>query len=153
MPARLGKRKTCTQACASKLPTPPLPSTDAQWILLALALGLATCIAVAPSSYFVAELVFVPPSRADLMLPARSATKHLDRQYRRDVLDRVAKKAPAHCGVGASARSALFAHNFVLRDAGGDESVVDANVVHFCGNPGEFETSETCEVTAAELRH
>lgn len=114
----------------------PLPSTDGQWTLTALALTLATCLCLAPSSYMKAELAFVPPSRADLMLPARSVTAHLDRRYRADVLDRVAALAPLHCGTGGDSRSALFAQNFVLR-AAGEETVVDASIVHFCGAPGE----------------
>ena len=127
------RKKKC--GCRRGVPA-PLPSTDGQWTLAALALTLATCVCLAPSSYMKAELAFVPPSRADLMLPARSATAHLDRRYREDVLDRVAALAPLHCGAGGESRSALFAHNFVLR-AGGEETVVDANVVHFCGAPGE----------------
>lgn len=140
MPARPLKRKSCWASAASKLPAPPLPRTDAQWILTALALTLATCAALAPSQNLRADLVFVAPSRADLMLPPRNPSAHLDRGYRRDVLDRLAALAPLHCGQGGearSARSALFAQNFLLRDAAGEESPVDANVVHFCGNPGE----------------
>lgn len=137
MPARPSKRKSCCASVASKLPAPPLPRTDVQWITTSLALTLATCAALAPSSNLRADLVFVAPSRADLMLPARSASAHLDRGYRRDVLDRLAALSPLHCGQGGEARSALFAQNFLLRDAAGEESPVDANVVHFCGDPGE----------------
>lgn len=53
------------------------------------------------------------------------------------MLNRLAAFAPLHCGQGGKARSALFAHNFLLRNAAGEESPVDARVVHFCGNPGE----------------
>jgi len=157
MPARLTKRKSCWTSLASKLPAPPLPRTDAQWVFLALVLTLATCAALAPSANLRADLVFVAPSRADLMLPARNPSAHLDRGYRRDVLDRLAALAPLHCGHGGESRSALFAQNFLLRDAAGAESPVDANAVHFCGNPGEtmvalsFEPMPgASEVTCAE---
>lgn len=115
-----------------------LPSTDLQWTCLALALSAATVLCLSPSTFRRAELVFVPPTRADLLLPARNPLQHLDRAYRQDVLERLAVLAPLHCGVGGNARSALFAHNFVLRDSNGDETPVDAHVVHFCGgDPGE----------------
>lgn len=142
---------------ASRLPSLPLPRTDAQWILLAMSLTVATCLALAPSSNLKADLVFAPPSRADLLLPPRNPSAHLDRGYRRDVLDRVAALAPLHCGVGGKARSALFAQNFLLQNAAGEEKPVDARVVHFCGNPGEtmvalrFEPLKGApEVTCAE---
>lgn len=127
-------RRKC---CAKRKSVLVLPSTDAQWTLLAVALTLITCLCLAPSSFMKAELLFVPPSRADLLLPARNPSAHLDRTFRKDVLDRVATLAPLHCGVAGKSRSALFAQNFVLRNSAGDETVVDAQVVHFCGTPGE----------------
>jgi hypothetical protein len=126
-------------------------------MLTALALTLATCAALAPSSNFKKQLLFATPTRADLLLPARDPSAHLDRGYRRDVLDRLAALAPLHCGQGGEARSALFAQNFLLRDAAGEETPVDANVVHFCGDPGETMVSlqfepllGASEVTCAE---
>lgn len=157
MPARRSKKKSCLVGLSSALPAPPLPRTDAQWLLLALALTLATCAALSPSANLRADLVFAAPSRADLLLPARDPSAHLDRGYRRDVLNRLAALAPLHCGKGGEARSALFAQNFLLRDAAGEESPVDARVVHFCGNPGETMVSlqfeplpGASEVTCAE---
>lgn len=151
MPARLGKRTSCWAKAASAVPAPPLPRTDLQWILFALALTLATCLALAPSKQLRADLIFVPPTRADLLLPARNPLAHLDRGYRRDVLDRLAALAPLHCGQGGEARSALFAQNFVLRDAAGEESHVDADVVHFCGAPGETMVALTFEALPGAL--
>ena len=113
-----------------------LPSTDLQWTLLALALSAATVLCLSPSTFRRAELVFVPPTRADLLLPARNPMQHLDRAYRQDVIERLAVLAPLHCGTGGGARSALFAQNFALRDSHGDEKPVDAHVVHFCGVDG-----------------
>lgn len=157
MPARHSKKKPCWAALFSALPAPPLPRTDSQWLLVALALTLATCVALSPSANLRADLMFVAPSRADLMLPARNPSAHLDRGYRRDVLDRLATLAPLHCGEGGEARSALFAQNFLLRNSAGEESPVDASVVHFCGNPGETMVSlqfeplpGALEVTCAE---
>ena len=157
MPALRAKKKSCLARLSSALPSPPLPRTDAQWLLVALALTLATCAALSPSANLRADLVFAAPSRADLLLPARDPSAHLDRGYRRDVLNRLAALAPLHCGQGGEARSALFAQNFLLRDAAGEESPVDARVVHFCGNPGETMVSlqfeplpGASEVTCAE---
>ena len=113
-----------------------LPNTDLQWTLLAFALSAATVLCLSPSTFRRAELAFVPPTRADLLLPARNPMKHLDRTYRQDVIERLAVLAPLHCGVGGSSRSALFAQNFVLRDSGGEETPVDAHVVHFCDADG-----------------
>ena len=137
MPARRSPKKSCWSKLFSSLPAAPLPRTDVQWLFFALALTLATCVALSPSANLRSDLVFAVPTRADLLLPARNPSAHLDRGYRRDVLDRLAALAPLHCGEGGEARSALFAQNFLLRNAAGEESPVDASVVHFCGNPGE----------------
>jgi len=157
MPARRSKKKSCWSTLFSALPAAPLPRTDVQWLLFAVALTLATCAALSPSANLRADLVFAVPMRADLLLPARNPSAHLDRGFRRDVLDRLAALAPLHCGEGGEARSALFAQNFMLRDAAGEEEPVDASVVHFCGNPGETMVSlqfeplpGASEVTCAE---
>lgn len=157
MPARRSKKKSCLSSTCSAFPGPPLPRTDVQWLLLALTLTVTTCVTLSPSANLRADLVFAAPTRADLLLPARNPSAHLDRGYRRDVLDRLAALAPLHCGEGGEARSALFAQNFLLRDAAGEEKPVDASVVHFCGNPGETMVSlqfeplpGASEVTCAE---
>jgi len=139
MPARRPRRAPCCarwRAACDAGAAPAAKWGDAQWTLLCLALSVATCLSLTPSAQRQAELVFVRPSRADLLLPARSKDAHLSRQFRADVLDRLSAAASLHCGVGADKRSALFAHNFVLRSAGREE-VVNAHAVHFCGDPGE----------------
>ena len=140
MPARRAKPASrCSRArraCGTSVATTGKWG-DGQWTLLCFALSVATCVCLTPSAHRQAELVFVRPTRADLLLPARNKHAHLSRQFRTDVLDRLSADASLHCGVGGEKRSALFAHNFVLRAASGVEEVVDAHAVHFCGDPGE----------------
>lgn len=140
MPARYTAPKPmCArwrQHCHAKIPSGARWG-DGQWTLLCVALTVATRVCLAPSAQRQAELVFVRPTRADLLLPARNKDAHLSRQFRSDVLDRLSAQAALHCGVGGEARSALFAHNFVLRASSGQEHIVDAHAVHFCGDPGE----------------
>lgn len=131
----------------------PLPNTDGQWILLALALTLTTMATLAPPSYLDRDIVFVPPSSADLLLPARDPSAHLNRAYRTAVISRVAEVAPSYCGE----HSVLFAHNFVMKGGEGDEMVVDANLVHICAeNSGDtmvglkFEPLGSKKITCAE---
>lgn len=131
----------------------PLPATDGQWILLALALTVTTMVTLAPPSYLARDIAFVPPSSADLLLPARNPTAHLNRAYRTAVIARVADVAPNHCGE----HSVLFAHNFVMKGGEGDEVVVDANLVHVCAeNSGDtmvglaFEPLGSKKITCAE---
>jgi len=130
-----------------------LPSTDLQWFLLALALSLLSALSLAPPSYLDRTLVFAPPNSADLLLPARHATRHLDRDYRTSVINRVAEIAPLHC----QGRSALFAHNFIMQGGEGDSLVVDCQLVHFCSDQGgetmvglKFEPLGTATVTCGE---
>ena len=113
-----------------------IPHTDTQWMLFALALTLLSAISLAPPSYMDRRIVFANPSTADLLLPARHPTRHLDRDYRISVVQRVAKAAPKYC----AGRSALFAHNFVMEGGEGDSLVVDCHLVHFCSNNGLGET-------------
>lgn len=113
-----------------------LPNTDLQWILLALALTALSALSLAPPSYLDRTIVFAPPSSADLLLPARHPTKHLDRGYRTSVINRVAEIAPMHC----QGRSALFAHNFIMQGGEGDSLVVDCQLVHFCNSDNGGET-------------
>lgn len=141
MPARVraGKCARCRDRVSSRgKALLPLPDSDVQWIVLALSLTLASAFVLAPSAYQQSELVFVPPSRADLMLPPRNPLAVLNPQFRAGVIDRISALAPLHCGTegGADARSAIFSHNFVLRDTSQREEVVNAHLVHFCGSPG-----------------
>jgi len=106
------------------------PESDAQWLLLAFALTALSVLSLAPPSYLDRKIVFAPPSSADLMLPPRNPTRHLDRDYRTSVISRVAEEAPQYC----KGRSALFAHNFIMQGGEGDSIVVDAHLVHFCSD-------------------
>ena len=131
----------------------PLPGTDGQWILMALALTAATMATLAPPSYLARDIVFVAPSSADLLLPARNPTAHLDRAYRTAVVARVAEIAPTHCGE----HSVLFAHNFAMKGGEGDEVLVDADLVHVCAdNSGDtmvglkFESLGSKKIMCAE---
>ena len=131
----------------------PLPETDAQWILLAFLLTICTAMALAPPSYLARQIVFAPPSSADLLLPARNPTAHLERAYRTAVIARVAEIAPMHC----NERSVLFAQNFIMRAGEGDEMVVDADLVHICSDSGgetmvglRFEPLGSKKITCAE---
>lgn len=138
---------------STKCKRAPLPNTDGQWMMLALALTVTTMATLAPPSYLARDIVFVPPSSADLLLPGRNPNAHLDRAYRTAVIARVAEVAPAHCGE----HSVLFAHNFVMKGGEGDEVVVDANLVHICAeNHGDtmvglkFEPLGSKKITCAE---
>lgn len=130
-----------------------IPQSDTQWFLLALALTALSALSLAPPSYLDRTIVFAPPSSADLMLPARNPTRHLDRDYRTSVINRVAEEAPRHC----KGRSALFAHNFIMQGGEGDSIVVDCHLVHFCSESGgetmvglKFEPLGTAKVKCAE---
>ena len=108
--------------------------------MLALLLTAATYVCLLPGEMSSRQVVFVPPSSGDLILPARSTTNHLSRSYQRSVINRVAEIAPLFCGE----RSALFAQNFVMRgSAEADEVVVDAQLVHFCSRTDSQEGGET----------
>ena len=72
MPARRSPKKSCWSKLFSSLPAAPLPRTDVQWLFFALALTLATCVALSPSANLRSDLVFAVPTRADLLLPARN---------------------------------------------------------------------------------
>lgn len=163
MPARrthrTGKCARCRERVGARSTALlPLPNSDAQWIFLALSLTVASALVLAPSAYQRSEILFVPPSRADLMLPPRDPLAALNPQFRTGVVDRISALAPLHCGQGggADARSAVFSHNFVLRDAAQREEVVDAHLVHFCGTPGTtmlnlaFEPTGAANVKCAE---
>lgn len=130
-----------------------IPESDAQWLVLALALTALSALSLAPPSYLDRRIVFAPPSSADLLLPPRNPTKHLDRDYRTSVVNRVAEAAPQYC----KGRSALFAHNFIMQGGEGDSIVVDCHLVHFCSESGgetmvglKFEPLGTARVTCAE---
>lgn len=129
-----------------------IPESDAQWLTLALALMALSALSLAPPSYLDRKIVFAPPSSADLLLPPRNPTRHLDRDYRTSVINRVAEEAPRYC----KGRSALFAHNFIMQGGEGDSIVVDAHLVHFCSEAGEtmvglkFEPLGTASVKCAE---
>ena len=128
-----------------------LPSTDAQWIVLALALTLLSAISLAPPSYLDRTIVYAPPSSADLLLPPRNPVRHLDRDYRTSVIHRVAEAAPTFC----DGQSALFAHNFVMQGGEGDSLVVDCHLVHFCSAAEtmvglKFQPLGTAKVKCAE---
>lgn len=130
-----------------------LPESDLQWLLLAFALTVLSGLSLAPPAYLDRRIVFAPPSSADLLLPARNPTKHLDRDYRTSVINRVADVAPLHC----KGRSALFAHNFIMQGGEGDSLVVDCHLVHFCSESGgetmvglKFTPLGTSKVTCAE---
>lgn len=133
-----------------------IPDSDAQWILLALALTLLSALSLAPPAYLDRKIVFAAPSSADLLLPPRNPTRHLDRDYRTSVINRVAEVAPQYC----AGRSALFAHNFIMEGGEGDSLVVDCHLVHFCSKDqngaGEtvvglkFKPVGTAKVTCAE---
>ncbi len=124
-----GKR-SCRRICG-RVWSVPLPSTDTQWVGLAAALTFLTYLSLLPPPMMSNSISFVAPTRADLLLPARNKEAHLDRKYRTSVINRVAAMAPSYCGYGDSARSALFAQNFVLH-SGDKDIVVDADLVHFC---------------------
>jgi hypothetical protein len=125
--------KCCSRRREKRKLSVPLPSTDVQWIGLAALLTLATHVAVSPPPMMSTSISFVAPTRADLLLPARDRSAHLDRKYRVSVIDRVAALAPLHCGTGDASRSALFAQNFIMH-SGDKEIVVDADLVHFCSS-------------------
>lgn len=149
LPDRIMSKNTCKKSKLLLF----VPETDAQWLLLALALTVLSAWSLAPPSYLDRTIVFAPPSSADLLLPARHPTKHLDRDYRTSVINRVAEVAPQHC----KGRSALFAHNFIMQGGEGDSIVVDCNLVHFCSDDGgetmvglKFEPLGSATVKCAE---
>lgn len=131
----------------------PLPHTDTQWITLAVLLTICTAVTLAPPSYLGRQIVFAPPSSADLLLSRRNPTAHFKRDYRTAVISRVAEVAPLYCGE----RSVLFAQNFIMKGGEGDDMVVDADLVHICSeNNGEtmvglrFEPLGSQQITCAE---